>query len=164
MNRLAALALVSLLCLLLAFASGAFWQHGRDSARSLIELNNAQAQATEASERARLAERRLSAALDKAATDTLKENAHAQAVHQDFSRRLVAGTVRVFVPANCPDPAASPAGSASGPELAAGRAELSPAFAQALDDLATDADAAVRERNQCIVAYAAAQAAVNQSQ
>lgn len=69
------------------------------------------------------------------------------------------GTLRLSVPTRALCTTTST--TDTGIKLAEARAELDPAFAQSLLDIATDGDNAIRELNLCIDQYNAAQLAVN---
>ena len=107
-----------------------------------------------ANQQARIAERAASARLAKLATEHHKEQADAQTeidrLRADLRRGAKRLSVRVAAVPGCQDTAAA---APPGPET---RAELDGATADALVAVAADGDAAIRQSNALIDAYAIA--------
>lgn len=112
------------------------------------------AEVAEANQRARTAEREAVSRMAKLAADHHQEKTHAQIEIDRLRADLRSGARRLSI-AVAGVPACTDPGAAAGPGTEA-RAELDPAAAESLVAITSDGDAAIRQANRLIDAYAIA--------
>lgn len=164
----AAMATATLLCatLIVTFYAGVLYE-GRSAARAdaaeLQDLQRRHARATTWLRGERTsAENTLRAEILGLQAQLKESQGKADADHQDHLSGLRTGTVSVRVPIvadSCSAAGIQPAGNA-GTATATAHAELDPAAAADLANIAHDGDASIRELNHCIGQYNAAREAL----
>lgn len=148
------------LALCLASFFGGQWQESRISTAKMKEANAAAMLELELStRRVQLAERTLQQTITAVHQARTKEQDHAKTTIDALRADVRAGAVRLSIATRSRGPAAS--GADPGTGAAEERAELVPAAAIALIDIAADGDDAVRDLNACIDQYNAVRRAIN---
>lgn len=135
------------LVVLLAMLPAAHWlgqRRGRAVQRAEDDARSAAALAA-ASERYRAKEADHVREVEEVRIEYAKRDAAARALDEARARELASGARRVRVPVTRCGPAAAPAGTPAARVDGAGSAELSPAFAAALDGIACDCDRYARQ-------------------
>lgn len=165
----AAMAVLLLLLILASFWAGVFYEGRRVLEAAQQELQDAhqrgQRKAAWLQDQHAASNLRLQQHIAALQSQLSTDQGQANEKHQTANAGVRAGTVRVRVPivsASCTASQPLPATGSAAAATASTHAQLEPAAAANLADIAHDGDAAIRELNACIAQYGAVQASLAQ--
>jgi len=139
--------LAIVLAMLGAFGSGYYKGEKDEYDRSQIEIARLNAEARQTEQRM--------GEVARTYAETLRKSQNVAKVKEDKLRNdIVSGKLRLFVPVQAPEcPVPTTADSPASSGNTETRAELDPGIAQALVDLTSRGDSAIRQLNTCVDQY-----------